>query len=114
MGQYHYPSPYWDDVGDLALDLIDGMLTVNVDKRATAEECLARPWMCKESAVSPDGATDASMALSPDIWTMQLTPKLVLDSEGSAMTAGLQAPFEARRCLISDVYRKYEFFLRTM
>lgn len=88
MGQYHYPSPYWDDVGDPALDLIDGMLTVNVDKRATAEQCLVRPWMCKESAVSPEGATDASMALSPDIWTMQLMPELVLDSEGRAMTAG--------------------------
>ncbi|RHZ69155.1 hypothetical protein CDV55_103316 [Aspergillus turcosus] len=27
MGQYYYPSPYWDDVGDPALDLIDRMLT---------------------------------------------------------------------------------------
>ncbi|KAH1401028.1 hypothetical protein KXW39_003916 [Aspergillus fumigatus] len=89
MGQYHYPSPYWDSVGDPALDLIDAMLTVDVDKRATAEECLAHPWMCKES-ISPDGATDASMALPLDIRMVQLMPKQVLDSEGSALTTGLQ------------------------
>lgn len=89
MGQYHYPSPYWDSVGDPALDLIDAMLTVDVDKRATAEECLAHPWMCKES-ISPDGSTDASMALPLDIRMVQLMPKQVLDSEGSALTTGLQ------------------------
>ncbi|KAF2141800.1 uncharacterized protein K452DRAFT_287758 [Aplosporella prunicola CBS 121167] len=44
MGRFDYPSPYWDSVGDPALDLIDRMLTVDVDKRATIDECLEHPW----------------------------------------------------------------------
>lgn len=44
MGRFDYPSPYWDSVGDAALDLIDRMLTVDVDKRITVDECLNHPW----------------------------------------------------------------------
>ncbi|KAI9927144.1 hypothetical protein MW887_003527 [Aspergillus wentii] len=45
MGRFDYPSPYWDPVGDPALDLIDRMILVDVDKRLKAKECLAHPWM---------------------------------------------------------------------
>ncbi len=45
MGRFDYPSPYWDSVGDPALDLIDRMLTVDVDKRVTVDECLNHPWV---------------------------------------------------------------------
>lgn len=45
MGHYTYPSPYWDDVGDVALDLIDHMLTVDPNQRYTVQECLQHPWM---------------------------------------------------------------------
>lgn len=48
MGKFDYPSPYWDSVGDPALDLIDRMLTVDVDKRITVEECLEHPWMTEK------------------------------------------------------------------
>ena len=41
---FDYPSPYWDAVGDPALDLIDRMLTVDVEKRITVDECLEHPW----------------------------------------------------------------------
>ncbi|KAK5092455.1 serine/threonine protein kinase [Exophiala xenobiotica] len=44
MGHFDYPSPYWDPVGDPALDLIDRMLTVDVEKRITIDECLEHPW----------------------------------------------------------------------
>ncbi|KAK3943629.1 putative DNA damage response protein kinase [Diplogelasinospora grovesii] len=45
QGNYDYPSPYWDPVGDPALDLIDSMLVVNPEKRFTVDQCLAHPWM---------------------------------------------------------------------
>lgn len=45
MGRFDYPSPYWDSVGDPALDLIDRMLTVDVDRRITVDECLKHPWL---------------------------------------------------------------------
>ncbi|KAF1845855.1 Pkinase-domain-containing protein [Cucurbitaria berberidis CBS 394.84] len=44
MGRFDYPSPYWDSVGDSALDLIDRMLTVDVESRISIDECLEHPW----------------------------------------------------------------------
>lgn len=43
--RFDYPSPYWDSVGDPALDLIDSMLVVDPEKRFTVDQCLAHPWM---------------------------------------------------------------------
>lgn len=62
MGQFNYPSPYWDSVGDPALDLIDKMLTVDVEKRITVEECLEHPWLTEKYPSvtdSLDGMTGA-------------------------------------------------------
>lgn len=62
MGKFDYPSPYWDSVGDPALDLIDRMLTVDVEKRITVDQCLEHPWMTgKYPSVndSTDGLTGA-------------------------------------------------------
>ncbi|KAI9650128.1 serine/threonine protein kinase [Ciborinia camelliae] len=49
LGRFDYPSPYWDTVGDPALDLIDHMLTVDPENRYTVEECLAHPWMTQKT-----------------------------------------------------------------
>lgn len=48
-GRFDYPSPYWDSVGDPALDLIDRMLVVDSDKRYTVDQCLAHPWISAQS-----------------------------------------------------------------
>ncbi|KAL5335244.1 cytochrome P450 [Aspergillus crustosus] len=61
MGRFDYPSPYWDSVGDPALDLIDRMLTVDVNKRIKVDDCLEHPWLTGNySSVvdSTDGLTD--------------------------------------------------------
>lgn len=66
MGRFDYPSPYWDSVGDPALDLIDRMLTVDVDKRITIDECLEHPWLTgnvPSVADSTDGLTGAMVQL---------------------------------------------------
>lgn len=47
--RFDYPSPYWDSVGDPALDLIDSMLVVDPDKRFTIDQCLAHPWMTAQT-----------------------------------------------------------------
>lgn len=62
MGRFNYPSPYWDSVGDSALDLIDRMLTVDVNKRITVDGCLEHPWLVGQSMSltdSTDGLTGA-------------------------------------------------------
>ena len=57
MGRFDYPSPYWDPVSDMALDLIDRMLTVDVDKRITIDECLEHPWTTQRS-LDPGDSTE--------------------------------------------------------
>lgn len=47
-GRFDYPSPYWDSVGDPALDLIDHMLVVEPEKRYTVDQCLTHPWISQE------------------------------------------------------------------
>ena len=54
--RFDYPSPYWDPVDDLALDLIDKMLTVEVDLRATVDDCLEHPWT---TGVDPQKVTQS-------------------------------------------------------
>jgi serine/threonine-protein kinase Chk2 len=56
-GRFDYPSPYWDSVGDPALDLIDRMLTVDVDKRYTIDDCLEHPWTTQKT-LKPNDSTD--------------------------------------------------------
>lgn len=56
-GKFDYPSPYWDSVGDPALDLIDSMLVVDPEKRFTVDQCLAHPWMTS-SAPGVNDSTD--------------------------------------------------------
>jgi serine/threonine-protein kinase Chk2 len=65
-GRFDYPSPYWDSVGDPALDLIDRMLTVDVENRITIEECLEHPWITQQPISvtdSTDGLTGALAGL---------------------------------------------------
>jgi serine/threonine-protein kinase Chk2 len=62
MGRFDYPSPYWDSVGDSALDLIDRMLTVDVEQRISIDECLQHPWTTQDKISvtdSTDGLTGA-------------------------------------------------------
>lgn len=58
MGHFDYPSPYWDSIGDPALDLIDKMLTVDVEKRITIDQCLEHPWTRNAGYVNPADSLD--------------------------------------------------------
>ena len=59
MGRFDYPSPYWDTVGDPALELIDRMMTVDAEKRITIDECLEHPWLTnKANYINPADSTD--------------------------------------------------------
>ncbi|KAK4128737.1 Pkinase-domain-containing protein [Parathielavia appendiculata] len=58
-GLFDYPSPYWDPVGDPALDLIDSMLVVDPERRFTVDQCLAHPWLTQK----PPGVNDSTNGL---------------------------------------------------
>ena len=63
MARFDYPSPYWDSVGDSALDLIDRMLNVDVNKRITIDECLEHPWTTNQGMRKP-GVADSTDGLT--------------------------------------------------
>ncbi|KAI1390203.1 Pkinase-domain-containing protein [Hypoxylon trugodes] len=60
-GRFDYPSPYWDSVGDPALDLIDHMLIVEPEKRYTVDQCLAHPWITQKM-LGVNDSTDGLVA----------------------------------------------------
>ena len=43
--QFEFPSPYWDDISDLAKDLIKKLLTVDPQRRLDADGVMAHPWI---------------------------------------------------------------------
>lgn len=72
LGRFDYPSPYWDTVGDPALDLIDRMLTVDVEKRITIDQCLEHPWTTgrvggppgKDGVINPGASIESTDGLT--------------------------------------------------
>jgi len=50
-GQYEYHEEYWGQVSGDAKDMISGLLTVNPNKRMTADSSLKNKWMTKDSQV---------------------------------------------------------------
>lgn len=43
-----FPSPYWDDISEMAKDLLRKILVADPSKRLTAEEILLHPWIVGE------------------------------------------------------------------
>lgn len=71
MGRFDYPSPYWDSVGDPALDLIDHMLTVDVERRYTIDQCLEHPWTTQKG-LNPEDSMDG---LVPGLQNLDFTTR---------------------------------------
>jgi calcium/calmodulin-dependent protein kinase-4 len=43
--QYDFPSPYFDDISDMAKELINNLLVKDPQKRLTADQILDHTWM---------------------------------------------------------------------
>lgn len=56
---FGFPGPWWDSVNDAAMDLIEGMLTVDMAKRLTARQCLEHTWMAAAAPTLLNGAGGA-------------------------------------------------------
>jgi len=44
-GEYDFPSPYWDDISEMAKDLIKSLLVVNPKDRINADMIMEHPWI---------------------------------------------------------------------
>ncbi|KAJ3113020.1 hypothetical protein HDU96_003896 [Phlyctochytrium bullatum] len=53
-GIYNFPSPFWDNISDEAIDLCMKCMTVNPDKRITAAEALEHPWFTMDPDLDQD------------------------------------------------------------
>ncbi|KAK2880074.1 hypothetical protein FQN49_000588 [Arthroderma sp. PD_2] len=61
QGIFSYPSPWWDSIGDPAVDLVDSMLVVDPEKRFTVKKCLDHAWMLDTPvSILPDVIRSAS------------------------------------------------------
>ena len=45
VGEYSFPSPYWDEVSDDAKDLISRLLDLDSERRFTSAQALDHPWV---------------------------------------------------------------------
>uniref|UniRef100_UPI00358E74FC serine/threonine-protein kinase DCLK1-like isoform X2 n=1 Tax=Myxine glutinosa TaxID=7769 RepID=UPI00358E74FC len=54
VGQVDFPSAYWDNISSSAKELISCMLQVDVEKRYTAQQVLAHPWVADDVALDQD------------------------------------------------------------
>ncbi|KAF9383697.1 hypothetical protein CPB97_006247 [Podila verticillata] len=45
QGLFSFPSPYWDDVSQEAVDFIEDLLKQDPAERLTVDQALAHPWM---------------------------------------------------------------------
>ena len=45
---YDFPSPYWDDISDVAKDLIKSLLVKEPTSRLDADKLLSHPWIVGE------------------------------------------------------------------
>lgn len=75
MGRFDYPSPYWDSVGDPALDLIDRMLTVDVEKRISIDDCLEHPWT--RNTCGPGASIDSTDGLTGALGNLDFTKRKI-------------------------------------
>ena len=61
VAQFEFPSPYFDDVSELAKDVIRGLLVVDPNKRMTPDQLKDHPWVSgKETPMvgnTPGGIT---------------------------------------------------------
>lgn len=80
-GQFHFDSPWWDNISDEAKDLIRNLLTVDPAKRYTVDEFMAHPWI--QAASQDDQAEAQTPKDSTHLTVPELTRNPSAGSEGS-------------------------------
>ncbi|KRT81880.1 protein kinase, partial [Oryctes borbonicus] len=69
MGQYTFPDPEWQNVSDMAKDLISGMLNIDPVKRYTIEQVMQNKWIAQYMAVPQTPLyTKEMLREGEDIW----------------------------------------------
>eukprot|EP00935_MAST-01C_sp_MAST-1C-sp1_P001310 g1310.t1 len=63
-GEYDFPSPYWDDVSDIAKDFVNKLLVVDPAGRMSCEQMLTHGFLAGEASSTVIGGSDFKAKLS--------------------------------------------------
>ncbi|KAF9108058.1 hypothetical protein BGX29_003573 [Mortierella sp. GBA35] len=86
---YTFPSPYWDDVSDEAVDLIQVLLAQNINDRHTVDEALEHVWMTMEDDEATITAKDRQ---GPSDQVKRLLSRVMTERADRAVLRGIR-PF---------------------
>ncbi|KAG0095059.1 hypothetical protein BGZ93_006391 [Podila epicladia] len=68
QGLFSFPSPYWDDVSQEAVDFIEGLLQQDPVQRLTVDQALSHRWMALESKkVKSTPKVQENISLGPQV-----------------------------------------------
>ncbi|XP_033100174.1 serine/threonine-protein kinase DCLK1-like [Anneissia japonica] len=84
IGNYTFISPFWDDISNLAKELIMCMLEIDPEKRYTALEVMQHPWVAEDGGIERDFPIELSKKLSMNF---DIKPKQSMKSAGIALVA---------------------------
>ncbi|KAF9989894.1 hypothetical protein BGZ75_004462 [Mortierella antarctica] len=87
QSMYTFPSPYWDDVSDEAVDLVQGLLAQSVDERLTVEDALNHVWMTMED---DEGTMPEQARTSPMPQVNRLLSRVMTERADRAVQRGVR------------------------
>lgn len=64
QGLFSFPSPYWDDVSQEAVDFIEDLLKQDPAERLTVDQALAHPWMALDVSAVPSFNTNINLFIN--------------------------------------------------
>ncbi|CAO3570108.1 unnamed protein product [Mortierella alpina] len=87
QSMYTFPSPYWDDVSDEAVDFVQGLLAQNIDERLTVEDALNHVWMTMED---DEGTMPEQARTSPMPQVNRLLSRVMTERADRAVQRGVR------------------------
>ncbi|KAF9937881.1 hypothetical protein BGZ67_000767 [Mortierella alpina] len=87
QSMYTFPSPYWDDVSDEAVDFVQGLLAQSVDERLTVEDALNHVWMTMED---DEGTMPEQARTSPMPQVNRLLSRVMTERADRAVQRGVR------------------------
>ncbi|KAF9173733.1 hypothetical protein BGX21_002777 [Mortierella sp. AD011] len=89
QSMYTFPSPYWDEVSDEAVDFVQGLLAQNPADRLTVDDALEHVWMTMEDeGTMPEHARTEHM---PQV--TQLLSRVMTERADRAMQRGVRVGY---------------------
>ncbi|KAG0203271.1 hypothetical protein BGX28_004412 [Mortierella sp. GBA30] len=84
---YSFPSPYWDEISDEAVDFVQGLLSQDTRERLSVEEALEHPWMTLED---DEGTMPSQARTEPMPQVNRLLSRVMTERADRAVQRGVR------------------------